>query len=37
MLKDYEAGVAVLDKNDPNWERSFALKHNLNASLACYC
>jgi hypothetical protein len=28
--------IANLDENDPNWERSFAFKHNLNVSLACY-
>jgi hypothetical protein len=29
--------IAVLDENDPNYKRSFALRHNLNASLVYYC
>jgi hypothetical protein len=36
VFKHCEAVIATLDENDPNWERTFALKHNLNAFLATY-
>jgi hypothetical protein len=28
--------IAILDENDLNWERNFAFKRNITASLACY-
>jgi len=28
--------IANLNENEPNWQRGFACKHNLNVSLACY-
>jgi len=28
--------TVTLNENNPNWERSFACKHNLNVSVACY-
>jgi hypothetical protein len=36
VFKHWEEAIAILDENYPNWERTFALKHNLNAFLATY-
>jgi hypothetical protein len=31
-----KVAIATLYENHPNWEKSFASRHNLNVSLACY-
>lgn len=37
VFKCREAAIVILDENDPNWERSLALKSTLlNACLAFY-